>query len=122
MNIIIYFYGHQSVHVKFKSSFSNSWNSGNGVRQGAILSPILFCVYVDDLISDLSRSKLGVKQGLDYSNIISYADDMVLLSPSVAALQRLLNMFSQKLACLNLYLKLDKSVIVNFSLKIQNMI
>ena len=31
----------------------------NGVRQGAVSSPILFCVYINDLIVQLINLKVG---------------------------------------------------------------
>jgi len=53
-----------------------------GVRQGSVLSPYLFAVYIDD-IGKLCNAQLGL-------HVVLYADDILLLAPSVVALQRLL--------------------------------
>jgi len=34
-----------------------------GVRQGGVLSPVLFAVYVNELIEKLSKSKYGCRIG-----------------------------------------------------------
>ena len=52
-----------------------------GVRQGSVLSPHLFAVLLDDMVAHLTfRNKLS---------IVLYADDILLLAPSVSELQRL---------------------------------
>ena len=62
----------------------------NGVRQGAVSSPILFGIYVDKLIKMLRKSKLGCSIGRHYLGIMVYADDVILLSPSRMGLQAIM--------------------------------
>ena len=62
----------------------------NGIRQGSILSPHLFSVYVDDLNSHLNSCKVGCHLGSKPMNNLSYADDLVLIAPSASALNDLL--------------------------------
>ena len=54
----------------------------NGVKQGGILSPILFTVYMDKLLQKLSKSKLGCHIDRNYMGSFGYADDIVLLAPT----------------------------------------
>ena len=62
----------------------------NGVKQGGILSPILFCVYIGELLNRLLSSGIGCHMGhLSYA-CFGYADDVNLLVPSVGALQDLI--------------------------------
>ena len=70
--------------------FSEEWKINNGVRQGGVLSGLLFNVYINSLIEKISSLKQGCKIGIHSSNIIAYADDIVLLAPSKKALQMLL--------------------------------
>ena len=54
-----------------------------------IISPILFTVYVDELIARLQASGLGCNNGRSYIGVLGYADDLALLSPSVYALSKM---------------------------------
>ena len=63
----------------------------SGVRQGAILSPCLLCIYSDPLLQDLRNSGLGCYIGNLYFGALGYADDVILLSPAKESLQLMLN-------------------------------
>ena len=63
----------------------------NGVRQGGILSPFLFNVYMDDLSVNLKECPTGCIAGGTIVNHLMYADDIVLLSPSATGLSLLLH-------------------------------
>ena len=65
---------------------STGFNVSNGVRQGGILSPYLFCIYVDELSKMLNNEHVGCFVGTMLVNHLMYADDLVLLSPSAAGL------------------------------------
>ena len=60
----------------------------NGIRQGSILSPYLFNVYVDNLIR-LNHSGVGCHVDDMAANNLAYADDLVILAPCAAALNEL---------------------------------
>ena len=61
-----------------------------GISQGGQLSPLLYNVYTDDLNHHLQATGVGCYVGGACVNSLSYADDMVLLAPTVTALQTLL--------------------------------
>ncbi len=42
------------------SSVSETFNGVNGVRQGGVISPILFTVYMDQLILKLKTCEVGL--------------------------------------------------------------
>ena len=46
-------YTHQTIQVKLNDVMSPSFSVTNGVRQVGVMSPLLFGVYVDDLLKDL---------------------------------------------------------------------
>ena len=45
--------------VRWDACISDSFNVNNGVRQGGILSPQLFNIYIDGLSDTLNKSSVG---------------------------------------------------------------
>ena len=69
---------------------SNKFTASNGVKQGSILSPILFSVYMDELFERLEKSGVGCHMGNHYTGSLGYADDLTLLAPTLSGLQVLI--------------------------------
>ena len=90
VRLLVSWYGSQSFNVLWGSCLSDSFSVTNGVRQGGILSPYLFNLYIDDLSQKLDESGVGCHY-LGSVNHLCYADDMVLLSPTPQGLQKLLD-------------------------------
>ena len=78
---LIYMYEEQKGHVKLAGRKSASFWISNGTRQGSVLSPALWCVYLDDLIKKLRHLKLGAHVGGVWMGATGYADDLLLLAP-----------------------------------------
>ena len=68
----------------------------NGVRQCSILSPYLFNVYVDDLSVAINACRVWCYVGNVIINHLMYADDLVILVPSVAGLYKLLSIIYEE--------------------------
>ena len=51
----------------------------NGTRQGSVLSPRFFGVYIDDLLVELRKS--GCHIGGRFMGAACYADNIILLAP-----------------------------------------
>ena len=63
----------------------------NGTRQGSILSPALFAIYVDDLPQELKSLGVGCYVAGMYMGGIGFCDDMLLLAPTRDGMQLMLN-------------------------------
>ena len=91
LRLLLYMYANQAAKVKWKGTLSEAFSITNGVKQGAVLSAILFCVYIDDLIKKLRRNKDGCWINNRFVGIAVYADDIVLLAPSLDGLQNMVD-------------------------------
>lgn len=78
------------MRVRYNSVVSDFFVPRNGVKQGGVLSPTLFSVYMDGLIQELQESGVGCYVGRKFCGIVSYADDIMLLAPSQRAMKRML--------------------------------
>jgi len=101
INIMESWFSNQSIRVKWNDSLSEQVTLASGVRQGGVLSPILFAAYVDCVLDNLELSEIGYFIGKQCLNSFMYADDLILLSFSVSDLQKLVNL------CHILFTKLD---------------
>ena len=59
----------------------------NGVKQGGVLSPTLFCMYFDELLRRLRETDVGCHVGHMSYTAFGYADALLLLSPSIHGLE-----------------------------------
>ena len=80
--------------VRWRKLLSKTFRCSNGVRQRGQLWRLLYnvCMYIhaDGLNHLLQATSVGCYVGGAWINSLSYADDMVLLAPTVTALQILL--------------------------------
>ena len=91
LDLVIYWYRNLTSVVKWNNVFSDSFLVTSGVRQGGILSPRLFIMYVDDLLVMLRKSGAGCHIADMFIAAIMYADDLALLAPTRNSLQKLLD-------------------------------
>jgi len=72
----------------FASMLSNEFPIKRGVRQGCPLSPILFNLFINDILNDCE--KYGVNIGRKKCCGELFADDVVLIAPSAKKLRKII--------------------------------
>ena len=112
MRIIIFWYENQLFCIKWGDTTSQSFGVSNGVRQGGILSPHFFNVYIDELSITLNDCKTGCCLNNVLLNHIMYADDMALIAPSVKGLKLLIRLCEQVASRLDITFNSQKSVVM----------
>ena len=90
IRLLLDMYNRQCVRTSWGDNFSQCFSVTNGVRQGGVISPILFTLYIDELLLSLERQGLGCFVGHHYFGALAYADDVTLLAPSGLMLQSML--------------------------------
>ena len=92
IDIIVTWYDGLYCRVLWNGEYSQWFHVTAGVRQGGVLSPDFYSLYVDDLFRILESSGIGCYLVNKFAAALMYADDMALLAPSLKGLQRLLRL------------------------------
>lgn len=104
-------YQNTTSRIRSGSTFSNPFPVDLGVKQGCILSPILFSLYMNDLADVLPG---GVNVANTNVKVLLYADDIVILSDSPNGLQEMIDCLHRYCLTWSLRVNLDKSKIMIF--------
>ncbi|XP_023814791.1 uncharacterized protein LOC111947977 [Oryzias latipes] len=85
-----------------------------GVKQGDVLSPTLFSIYVNDLAQEIKKTNLGIDINNWNLSILLYADDIILIADEEIKLQGMLNTMNDWCNKWRLTINSDKTQIVHF--------
>ena len=83
-------YEEQKMRIRWNTTVTDYFTISNGVKQGGVLSPILFSLYLDQLISRLRHSGMGFHMNGLFTGVFIDADDITLQAPSRASLALML--------------------------------
>ena len=90
VRLLLTMYTKQKLQVKWNNHISHTFDVTNGVRQGGVLSPLLFSVYVDELLEKLKSSGIGCSIDHIFTGALGYADDIILICPSATAMKEMI--------------------------------
>ena len=85
-------YSNLRASVRWNSVTGTPFHVSRGTRQGSLLSPMLFNIFIDQLLRTLRSTNAGVRLGHHHSNSFAYADDISLFSATVPGLQQLIDL------------------------------
>jgi hypothetical protein len=88
---LIFVYKEQFAWIKWGNVKSAQFGISNGTRQGSVLSPALFSIYVQGLLDRLKALGVGCHVGKTFCGAVGWADDFLLTAPSHAAMQLMLD-------------------------------
>ena len=114
LNIFETWFGASITCVKWGKHISKFVKLIAGVRQGGVLSPVLFAVFINDLVDEVNRANIGCYISNVCVSIVLYADDIMLIAPSITGLQRLLTICEEQLILLDMRINVNKSVCIRF--------
>ena len=94
--------------------------SNRGVRQGCILSPVLFALYTEELAIRVKERNLGMRIGNEKLSILMYADDIIIMSDTSEELQEMLDVVNEYSDDFCVKFGMDKSLIMIVSSNEEN--
>ena len=78
--------------MKWNGKYSSGFSVKHGTKEGSILSPALFNVFINDLLIELSSYEAGIRVENDVFNSHAYVDDINLFSLTVPGLWYLIDL------------------------------
>ena len=90
-NCIKMMYSHPVASIKLGNDLTDWFETESGVRQGDVLSPTLFGLFINDLANVVTELGLGIDLGTFKISILLYADDIVVIANTEDELQTILN-------------------------------
>jgi len=82
LRFLISYYAQSYGIISIKNTLTSKFKTTLGVKQGGCLSPLLFAIYIADVVDKINELNIGVRVGGQLVNILLYADDIVLICDS----------------------------------------
>merc|ERR1719273_111544 len=84
------FYRKTITRIRINGVMTEEFVTEKGVKQGGVLSPILFSIYRNELIEELKDTEIGIELEEGRVNALFYADDIILISETREELQEMM--------------------------------
>lgn len=115
ISILHNWFSKSNAMVRWEKAFSYSVRLPASVRQGLILAPFLFAIFVKDVLNKLGLCGLACRLKTINVNAIMYADDLLLMSTSITELQMLINLASALISDCGLTMNAAKTICIRIS-------
>jgi len=101
--------------VKIREKIGEGFWTARGVRQGCLLSPLLFNVLIADLEEELGKVRWGgIRLGGEVIFSLAYADDVILLAEKKDEMRSMIERLEGYLERKRLVLNVDKKKVMRF--------
>ena len=112
LEILQDYYTNDSVIYNVGTGVTKALYLTQGVKQGCNLSPLLFNLFLVDVIKAIHQKKLGIKVGQNIITIISYADDLILIVEQIEDMNNIIDYLKELCANINMKVNATKSKII----------
>jgi hypothetical protein len=100
--------------IKLNGSMTEWFNVSSGLKQGCVLSPVLFNIYINSLVTDIKALDIGIDIECEQICILLCADDIILIAENENDLQLLLDILNTWCKHKALDVNFEKTKIVHF--------
>ena len=114
MNAIKSMYSNVKSTVRLDNSFTDCFNVSNGLKQGCLISPLLFNLYINDLVTEINLLGKGINVDGRNISMLLYADDIVLMANTARDLQSMLDALNTWCTRWGLNVNPNKTKVVQF--------
>ena len=108
------FYDGSKACVRVNSVMSDVFKIERGVRQGCVMSPWLFNIFMDKCMKETCKGMKGVMFGNVNLRVLLYADDAVVFAESASDLQVSLDRMNERMERMDLKMNVGKTKVVVF--------
>ena len=114
LNVIKVIYKDVQYCIRLNGLHTDWFSVGTGLKQGCLLSPLLFNLFINNLVDAIKSLNVGVDIDGEKTGILLYADDLVLMAETEPELQLMLDTLS--IWCRNNKIRVnqEKSKIIHF--------
>ena len=86
----MYIYVNQVALTRWGSQNSEQFTMTNSTRQGSVLPPTIWTIYIEELITELRKVQIGCTIAGVYVGVAVFADDVALIAPNRTAMAHML--------------------------------
>ena len=121
LNAIQYLYENLSCTVRINNQETDWFRVTQGVKQGCVISPTLFSIYVNDLAKELEdmQCELSIQETMHIS-VLFYADDIAIISETEGGMQQMLDKLNDWCNKWRIVINENKTKILHFRPKAKN--
>lgn len=120
--LLLNMYLQQKLRIRWNTTYSDYFNIRNGVKQGGVISPVLFCVYIDGLLVELEKCGVGCYMGSVFAGAFGYADDLKLLTPTIKSLCTMVTICERYAKKYDVMFNAKKSQLIVYSCSAKQMV
>ncbi len=91
IRLLMYMYTNQRLWDREGDEKSSQFGVVNGVKQGVVISPLPFAVYIDGLLIRLEETGMGCHIGIRFIGALAFADDLNLFAQTLSGLKILID-------------------------------
>ena len=95
LRILMNSYCSQKMRIRWNGAYSDTFTICNRVKQGGALSPLLFNIYLEELLLKLEAQELGCHCNGMFVGAFIYADDITVFAPTSSPLNKMLDTCKQ---------------------------